>query len=177
MQHTELDKLDQALAALPREVEPSRDLWPAIRAELKPMEAQPKRIVGSPRMWQLAAGIVLMALSSVVTYVIVRSEPAQHVATAPAANTSGAGDALALEYLRARADLDRVFAERVAKLPPATRAKIENNLAELRRAADQLTATLAEHPSDALLHELLMSTRQRELQLLADISQIDSPIS
>jgi hypothetical protein len=176
MHHTEPDNLDQALCALPREIEPSRDLWPAIRAELKPMAAQPAR--ARPAMlWQLAAGIVLVALSSAVTYMIVRSEPAQPIASVPAAGISGAGDALALEYLRARADLDRVFAERVALLPPATRAKIENNLAELRRAADQLTATLAEHPSDALLQDLLMSTRQRELQLLADISQLTAPIS
>ena len=52
------------------------------------------------------------------------------------------------------------------------RALKERNLADLRKAASEISATLAEHPSDPLLQDLLMSTYQRELQLLADVSEV-----
>ena len=121
-----------------------------------------------------------MAMSSAVTYFVMRPAGVQIAAVAPVigvGDPTGAGDALAIEYMRARAELERVFEKRVATLPPATRAKLEGNLADLRRAADQLVATLAENPSDALLQELLKSTRQRELRLLADVSEMQPPIS
>jgi hypothetical protein len=54
---------------------------------------------------------------------------------------------------------------------------LQNNLAELRHAADDIAATLAQHPTDPLLQELLVSTRRRELQLLADITRMSIPNS
>ena len=57
-------------------------------------------------------------------------------------------------------------------LPPSTQAKLKRNLAELRHAADEISATLAEHPSDPLLQELLVSTYQRELQFMSDVNSI-----
>ena len=39
-------------------------------------------------------------------------------------------------------------------------------------AAAEISATLAEHPSDPLLQDLLMSTYQSELQLLANVSEL-----
>jgi hypothetical protein len=91
-----------------------------------------------------------------------------------AANLAAAadGNAVIKEYLRSRAELDRLFAERIAALPPKTRAKLESNLADLRRAENEIVASLSQNPSDALLHELLMSTYQSEAQLLADVSEI-----
>ena len=43
---------------------------------------------------------------------------------------------------------------------------------DLRHAADEISATLAEHPSDPLLQELLVSTYQRELQFMSDVNSI-----
>jgi hypothetical protein len=62
----------------------------------------------------------------------------------------------------------------LAALPPADRAKVEKNLADLRHAADEISATLTQHPSDPLLQDLLMSTYQSELQLLANVSELPS---
>ena len=75
-------------------------------------------------------------------------------------------------YVNARAEVDKRFQQRLASLPPAARAKVEGNLADLRRAAADISATLAENPSDPLLQDLLMSTYQSELQLLADVSEL-----
>jgi len=76
--------------------------------------------------------------------------------------------------MNARAELDKRFQERLATLPAADRAKVEKNLADIRHAADEISATLAQHPSDPLLQDLLMSTYQSELQLLANVSDLPS---
>ncbi|HTE39284.1 MAG TPA: hypothetical protein VK629_00555 [Steroidobacteraceae bacterium] len=179
MQDPTPDRLDQLLGSLPRDVVPKRNQWPDIRAAL---DAQPEapntgreahRPSFAPLWTQLAAAVVLVAMTAVITYSIARRE---FSAQPTLAAVSGSDD-LAVEYLRAREALDRAFAERVATLPPATRAKLEGNLADLRRAGDEIVATLAQHPSDPLLEELLISTRYRELQLMADVAQLDDPIS
>ena len=75
--------------------------------------------------------------------------------------------------MNARAELDKRFQERLASLAAGRRArKSRSNLADLRHAADEISATLAEHPSDPLLQDLLMSTYQSELQLLANVSEL-----
>lgn len=172
--------LDAALKSLPRDIEPSRDLWPGIRAVI---EATPPSSIKSPRapqrpglgLWgQLAAGIALVIVSSTATYVATR-QPSQPPATLVSVANDG-GD-IAAEYLRARAELDRQFSERIAKLPPATRAKLVGNLADVRRAADEILANLAEHPSDPLLYELLISTYRSEAQLLASVETFAPSLS
>ncbi len=81
-------------------------------------------------------------------------------------------ESLGADYFKARAALDAEFEQRIAALPPATRAKIESNLADLRRAANEIATTLAQHPSDPLLQDLLMSTYQSELQLFANVNEM-----
>jgi hypothetical protein len=100
---------------------------------------------------------------------------AREVTPAPLATASPVAfgpEVLGAEYLNARADLDRAFEQRIASLPPATRTKLQRDLADLRQAAQEISNTLAQHPSDPLLQELLMSTYQRELQLLADVNNM-----
>jgi hypothetical protein len=75
-------------------------------------------------------------------------------------------------YVDARAALDKEFKERIATLPPVTRAKLERDLADLRMAAADIAATLAKHPSDPLLQELLLSTYQSELGMLGSVTDM-----
>jgi len=174
------DPLDEALAKLPRSVQPARDLWPAIREEIGAQEkpgAFARARFALP--WgQLAAGVVLALAASATTYVITRQsldEQAQIAVQAPLATAmpaSFSGENLAPEYFKARAALDAEFERRIAALPPAARAKLESDLADLRRAANDIAATLAEHPSDPLLQDLLMSTYQSELRLFADVNEM-----
>jgi hypothetical protein len=131
-----------------------------------------------------------MVASSVVTYVITQQAAqekvlqAQHAAEvtvrqAPAVAVMpasfGGQEAMSAEYLRARTALDAEFQRQVATLPPVTRAKLERNLADLRRAASEISATLAEHPSHPLLQELLLSTYQSELALLGSVTNMSVP--
>lgn len=184
MNETKRDPLDAALASLPRDVQPAHDLWPQIRAE---MDAAPAlgpsaaRTFPSRTWFQLAAGVLLVLASSLTTFVLTRQsveseQPlVQELQPAPLASAMPASfgpEALGAEYLKARAALGDVFEQRLATLPPATRAKLERNLADLRHAASEISATLAQHPSDPLLQELLLSTYQSELQLLADVNEM-----
>jgi len=163
-------KLDQALGSLPRDIEPSHDLWPSIRANLEQSPEVMRRKPAFGTLTRLAAGFVLVVVSCATTYLVTR----QSMQSTVTANLAAAadGNAVIKEYLRSRAELDRLFAERIASLPPKTRAKLESNLADLRRAENEIVASLSQNPSDALLHELLMSTYQSEVQLLADVSEI-----
>jgi len=190
---SESKSLDEMLASLPRDVEPQRDLWPQIQAEIAKTpivtDAAPVVLPRAFRWYQLAAAALLVVATSFTTYFVMRQsmrdEAAQMARTqvpAPAVTAEPASfkfgrEALGAGYVNARADLDKAFRERVATLPPATRAKLERNLADLRHAADEISATLAEHPSDPLLQELLMSTYQSELQLLSDVNDMATPNS
>ena len=178
------DPLDEALASLPESVAPERDLWPQIRAEIEKFPiAAPARLVQS-NWFRLAATVLLVLATSFVTYYVTRQSlqepvaktapeaaPAPQLTGQPASFTFGP-ERLGAGYMNARAELDKRFQERLATLPPADRAKVEKNLADLRHAADEISATLAQHPSDPLLQDLLMSTYQSELQLLANVSEL-----
>jgi hypothetical protein len=193
MSESKRDPLDEALSALAREVEPERDLWPDIQAEIAktPIFSDAAPVVHRPssRWFQLAAGVLLVVATSITTYVVTRqsmrndaAQVAQQTLPTPAltaqpARFSFGQEALGPGYVNARAELDAAFQQRVASLPPAVRAKLERNLADLRHAAAELSATLKEHPSDPLLQELLMSTYQSELQLLADVNDMATTTS
>jgi len=178
------DPLDEALASLPESVAPQRDLWPQIRAEI---EKTPIVAPASPvqsTWFRLAAAVLLVLATSFVTYYVTRQSmqpqfvqtapeaaPAPQLTGQPASFTFGR-ERLGAGYMNARAELDKRFKESLAALPPADRAKVEKNLADLRHAADEISATLAQHPSDPLLQDLLMSTYQSELQLLSNVSEL-----
>lgn len=184
------DPLSQMLAGLPRDVTPERDLWQGIQAEIAktPIVTDTAPVVhfSSSRWFQLAAGLLLVLATSLTTFVITRQSLEKNAAvqvaqqqpvpaaTAPlnAMPVSFGPEALGADYLKARSELDKRFEERIKTLTPSTRAKLERNLADLRHAAAEISATLSEHPSDPLLQDLLMSTYQRELQLLADVGEV-----
>lgn len=188
------DPLDKALASLPRDVQPSRDLWADIRASI---DASPASLPSPPslssRSWmRLAAGFLLVVASSLTTYLVTQQSAQKDVLQARQAAAAqlqqapallampvnfGGQDPLGAEYLQARATLDKEFQRQIATLPPVTRAKLERNLADLRRAAGEISATLAEHPSNPLLQELLLSTYQSELALLGSVGEMTAPMS
>lgn len=179
------DPLDQALASLPEDVRPERDLWPQIRAEIEktPIVAPAPERRTQSTWFRLAAAVVLMLGTSLVTYYLTRESlqdqvakveplPAPVTQVQPASFRTFGAERLGAGYENARAELDKRFHERLAALPAADRAKVEKNLADLRHAADEISATLKQHPSDPLLQDLLMSTYQSELQLLANVSEL-----
>ncbi|HSN70910.1 MAG TPA: hypothetical protein VLT59_05345 [Steroidobacteraceae bacterium] len=190
------EQLDARLAALPREVPPRADLWPAIEAQIVPHGTSAGRGAGG-RSWhyslwgQLAAACVLVAVTAIVTYQLARPDrsvglqPRDQltaldlpvVSTPPATPASfGSAPVLGTDYVEARALLARTFEDRIAALPPATRSKVERNLADIRRASAELARALDEHPAHPLLQDLLVSTYEEELALFSQVNQVtDQP--
>jgi hypothetical protein len=168
-------RIDAALGTLAREVEPPRDLWPGIAGRLEVRPGPSRRSWA----WQAVAALVLVAVSSLVTATLVHRSPSPVAqrpvpASAPAAMPVAFGPSFSLngEYAAARAQLAAELERRVATMPPSARQKLEANLAEMRRAADEINAALARQPGDPLLQELLLSTYQEELGVLASVNQL-----
>jgi hypothetical protein len=172
-------RVDRALAGVARDLPPDRDLWPVIAAGLEPHRSGRSR-------WPLAAAaaVLLVAASSLITVQVMRRSAPSVAAVAPATTetetphvelaTFGPGHSLDPEYAAARQQLATMLARRIDRLPDSARQKVEHNLGELRRAADEINAALALQPGDALLEELLLNTYQDELAVLASVNQLAS---
>jgi hypothetical protein len=167
------ERVDAALASLPRDLRPARDLWPEIESRLEPRGRR------GAWAWQAAAAIALVAVSSLITASLVRhaetpvaraSAPDPQVQVAKAA--FGPSYSLDAEYDTARRQLAADLERRLAVLPPSARQKLEANLAEMHRAAAEINAALARQPGDPLLEELLLNTYQDELGVLASVNQL-----
>jgi hypothetical protein len=169
--------VDALLHSLPREVEPGRDLWPHIESQL---EIRPRRR-GPAWALQAAAAVVLVVASSLITASLVRrdsaptaqvSAPAAAMPVVPAAFGQPRG--LGTRYESARQELERDLEQRMPSMPASARQKLLANLAEMRRAADEINTALARQPGDPLLEELLLNTYQDELGVLASVNQLTS---
>lgn len=182
--------LDAALQGLPRAIEPPRDLWPAIAAELAARD-EPRTLRRYPWLLPAVAAMVLVAASSLVTAsllgyrqqnanIAARTTQADPETTSAGATASvtpaafGPGYTLDNEYVAARSQLASTLQARIERMPPSARQKLEANLAEMHRAANEINAALAQQPGDPLLEELLLSTYQDELAVLANVNQLTS---
>jgi hypothetical protein len=181
---------DAKLRELPRALEPDRDLWPGIAAGLDCREPRSRR-----RRWiaQAAAGLLLVAGSSLLTATLLDRGAADRTQSArvepkppPVAGTGvfapmpaafGPSVRLDPEYAAARRQLTDVLQARLERLPASTRSKLETNLGEMQRAAEQINAALAEQPGDPLLEELLLKTYQDELAVLANVNQLTDALA
>jgi hypothetical protein len=168
-------RLDAALARLPKAIEPSRDLWPAIEAGLGSRTARSRQNWG----WLAAAGVLVAVGSSLITATLLREgrpDPAQLAAAVegtpvvPAA--FGPVGRMGPGYLATRRVLLRELEARIDRLPPEAQKSLERNLAELHRASAEINAALALKPGDPLLEELLLNTYQDELAVLASVNQM-----
>jgi hypothetical protein len=177
------DPLDSLLARLPREVEPSRDLWPDIKAQLAEAAPPARAPLHNQRWFQLAAAVVLVVASSVLTFFVMQQSMQTRVAQARQEVTQqmqpvlsampvrfDGYEGLGKGYEEARAQLDAEYEKRIQNLPPVVRAKVQRDLDALRHSAREISSTLAQYPTDPLLQDLLVSTYQREMQLLSEVN-------
>lgn len=165
-------RLDDALERLPRGIGPERDLWPSIEARLEPRAGRADR----RWLWAAAAAALLVVGTSLITATLLRREAPAIAQRAPAsgqvgyaAAAFGPGQTLDPTYDAARQELARSLSARIDRLPPDARRKLEKNLAQLHRASAEINAALELNPGDPLLEELLLSTYQEELTVLASV--------
>jgi chaperonin cofactor prefoldin len=188
----EHDDVLKTVGQLPQSIEPQRDLWPDIESRLDAPKTARRR-PGLQMGWTLAlaAGVGCMALGALLTIGLMKradtTAPLTAQATNPAATpvagapqvrqaSLGGYAMLGPEYEQARATLMIGLAERLDRLPPVERQKVERNLNEIRRALGEINAALQLAPNDTLLRELLLNTYHSELTLLANVNQIADTI-
>jgi hypothetical protein len=171
------DRLNELTAALPREIAPPPDLWPAIRGELAPRTS--RTVHWNPR-WRLAAAALLVAAgSSILTLFAVRGrEHAQGaVAVAPVepAPTPRLPTHLAVAergYERSVDALWRTLDERRDSLAPSTVATVERSLRIADSAIAEARSALEHDPSNRVLAELFVSNYERKIDLLRRATEL-----
>ena len=182
----ERDPLLSRVASLPESIEPSRDLWEGIRAQLDaPVPAAtPKTPRGLPWTWALAAGVAVASVSVLFTWITVRSpdeRPAQVAALTPTPVEAlqpvsyGGYARLGPEYVETRTEMLGLFRARLATMPDDVRLRVEQDLATIQKAADDIDAALSADPSSQLLNRLLLSTYQEELRLYTRVAAPQRP--
>ncbi len=166
--------LDDLLADLPRDVPPPPYLWSGIA----PPAAASSRRASRPMALAAAAGVAGACLASALTWAVLhgRSDGAC------VAGGGGGGAARRPSMSRAtramwpRATLWKLsFRERLALLDPATRAKIEANLAIIRQAHEDIRKALASDPASPVLEQLWQSTWHDEIDLYEHVVQATQP--
>jgi anti-sigma factor RsiW len=148
----DLERLRVAARALPREVEPPRDLWVGISERITP-----RRSSGWSRGWLAAAAVLIAIGSSALTAVWLDRTPPAEVASA--ADWERA-------YDDASTELRAALASRRHELDPATLAVVDENLRIIDRAVEDTRRALATAPDDEALRRSLVAVNEQRITLL-----------
>ena len=178
----EADSLRRLLAtarALPREVAPARDLWPAIEQQIATSTVRAGRFgwwsagTAGGRRLLAAAALLVAALGTVVGLLVVREVRRGEGPTAgdqptvvTLAGAPGSDAAAAEQFARARVELRAALEARRGELSPATVDVIDHNLAVIERAAAEIETAMANDPGNQRLHGLLLAVYRQEIELL-----------
>jgi len=190
MNQQRFSSIDEALASLPRAVQPPHDLWPRIAAGLgqqadAPVSAGPRGGVPDTRsQWPLAlaASVAVIGLALALCWSVLRERAATELLARSSVPPVTARTLVNFEpthnadYVAARAELARVFNERLQLLAPATRTRVQADLETIRKAQEDIRAALAKDPASPLLLNLLQNTAQQEIQLYTSVNESTDPI-
>ena len=190
--NTEVRKVT-SLRELPQSIEPPRDLWPRIEAQLGEVPAKAGAAGKSPResrtlrvRWLAAAAMVacvavgvwigrsvLPGIGTLPPPAVVRAPPSEESPT----DTLVPHQVYVSDprYQRERAALVNGLQARLAALTPAERAKVTASLEAIEKAKKDLEQALGGDPGNALLQELLVNTYQDEMRVLTDVHEASEP--
>jgi hypothetical protein len=173
----------RSLGELPQSVEPERDLWPQIeaqiagRAAVTPVVKAPMRRAAASAQLRWFAAAAMVACVAVGVWIGHSVPGGGAVAPAIAATAPPATATLPTawvadpRYQRGHAELMRALGDQIAALPPASRAKVMASLTTIGEAKHTLEEALGKDPGNALLQELLVNTYQDEMRVLTDVRE------
>jgi hypothetical protein len=197
MNQPRFNSLDEALASVRRDVQPTRDLWPQIARELgerddraagRPTDLAAARAarrapaVRVPWPLALAASLGVVCLVGALYWSVIHGPGAAQLVArgaspaVPGSTPVSFGPPDNAAYVAASAALERTFNERLKLLAPATRARVQADLETIRRANADLRSALAQDPASPLLLQLLHSTWQQEIDLYTSVAQSTEPL-
>jgi hypothetical protein len=150
--------LQSHISDLPRSIDPPHDLWPPIAARLAP------RARARPLLFQLAAAIALIAISSAVTWYMVKRPDAGVVATAPVDQA---------EFVRlARAGDNMREGLAWENLAPETRAVLARNLVVIDSAIAESQRALDADPGSPVLAGLVRAAHRQRVEFLQQAARL-----
>jgi hypothetical protein len=171
----------QDMAALPLSIAPERDLragiWQQIDASTEVDEVARKRTqspMRSPRgtLWAAryrlaAAAVLLIAVSSIVTFMLVeRNTPQVGGEFTNTVLLASDAHALEREYSDELQELQTIVRNSRGTLAPETTKILEDNLKIIDNAIGEARAALQADPNSGMLVEMLRSAYQKKLELL-----------
>jgi anti-sigma-K factor RskA len=172
----ELRRLMASARALPHELAPSHDLWPAIGRRLGTKRARGGWARGAGWWGGLAAAA---ALALVVALLPLRPRrpialPASDSQSGDAARAAYEGVTPALEDEFARAEMALLVAleTRSGRLPSESRARVEASLRVIDKALGEIRAELRKQPTDPHLNLLLSSVHQKKVDVLRTVVRL-----
>jgi len=185
-----------SLRDLPREIEPSRDLWAGIEAAIARTDAAsptPVRLqrFSPARVRWLAAAATIAALAvgvwigrtllpgtgTITAPVGPHSTTTAQSNTPPETHMTDGATAVQAAYLsdpkfrQQRAALVKSLEDKLATLPPDSRQKVISSLATIHKSIQDLEGALGKDPTNALLQELLLNTYQDEMRVLTTVHE------
>ena len=154
---------------LNNEIEPETDLWPAIADRIREL---PQQEVDQPRTnhWMpvALAATVLIAISA-LSFVGYSNYALQQQVHMTAFNESTI-DLIEQPYLAARTSYLTTLATEEQQMSPEVREVLKKNLKIIDNATREIRLALAENPNDPFLTAALLQTRQKELELLNQVT-------
>jgi len=180
-----------SLRDLPEAVQPPRDLWAGIEAQInaerqpaKPVQSAATRRLAQRRWLAVAAMIGTLAVGVWIGRSIMPgvgpTQPPLAVDKPNTAQPSATSNVAALvqaaylsdpKFRETRDALVKSLAARLATLPPESRAKVVDSLATIHKSMQDLEAALGKDPTNALLQELLLNTYQDEMRVLTTVHE------
>jgi hypothetical protein len=174
--------LSEEALALPKSVEPARDLWPALESRIRRKKLlgmvtggvpAPSKTPVRPGLVAAAAVLILVLSIAALRHFIrePQAPPAPAAALTPAeilpARQSVTDLASAeAEYLKAVQELTALLNHRKRALSPKTMSVVSQNLKTVDSAIVQIKKALEAEPDNRKFTTLLMATYQKEVDLL-----------
>ncbi len=162
-------KLDEAVSHLPREIRPGRDLWPEIEARIAGDE---RDAPGALHWWHspiVAAASLVIAVGA-LSFALLRPGMVGDTGVTMAEANLNTVPKLDAGFLANREHLANRLEGRLAELSPEMQDLVRQNLASIRGSLNAINMALAEDPENADLQDLLISTYDQELQVMAEIT-------
>jgi hypothetical protein len=164
-------ELFERTAALPRSIDPPRDLWPDVDAALDvARHAAPESVPprwqrpGLRPAWLVAAALALVVVTAALTTLFLRESDTLMARKLKGMGGPAGASPRAVELHEASGDLLRSL--EAQDLPPETIAIVQRNLAVIDVAIAELEAALAEDPDNRELARMLVSTHRKRDELI-----------
>jgi anti-sigma factor RsiW len=164
-------ELRERAAALPRSLEPERNLWPGIASAIG--DSKVVRVRFGRRAFLAAAAAVLVVSSVITAYFLGRSqtvvtaEAPPAVENGPSAVLLASFDGLGVDgYAARRTELLDALEARSHELSPDTMNVVMENLRLIDEAMDRISAALGEEPENEFLMKRLAGAYRQQIDLL-----------